>query len=150
MNPLELRKIILVGYRCEQPDVVVLDSRGMLVERTKAPWSATFAFWIPAPQPHKRCSGFTRVEQPAKHELEALRDGAIIEHVQEFTFPEGEPERELLKRGLLGIWEGLTADSLGLEFNNIPLDGSTKPIFQFTSVTKEKAPDGQSPISLHQ
>ena len=138
MNPLELRKIIQIGYRFDKPEAPpILDREGLPAEPVKEAFTATIAFWIPAPKPFQRCAGDTKVAGAYAHELQALQDGVIVEHVQDFTFPNGQPSMAEMRHRLLAVWEGLTAENLGVAFNNVPLDSSTRPIFQLTSITQE-------------
>lgn len=135
MNPLELRKIIQIGYRFDQLEAApLLGADGRNLEPVSQRYWGTFAFWVPAPQPFKRGKGVTMVPTVLPHELQALRDGAIIEHVQEFEFPK-EPPAWLLKQGLMKVWEALAVHSIGV-FQGAPQDHTTKPIFQFESVTE--------------
>lgn len=139
MNPLELRKIIQIGYRFEQSEAApILDARGAPLELVKQRYWATFAFWLPAPRPFRRSDGRSKVPDAKPFELQALRDGAIVEHVQEFEFPKQPPDW-LLTKGMMHVWEGLTADSLGMPFNGVPVDTTTRPTFQFKDVTKPKS-----------
>lgn len=144
MNPLELRKIIQIGYRFDKPnEAVLLASNGRNVVPVTTRYWGTFAFWLPAPKPFQRCAGETKVVGAFKHELEALRDGAIIEHVQEFEF-EQEPTMPELARVLMKVWEGLAADSLGVPISNVPIDTTTRPTIVITDVTPAKVVAAQS------
>lgn len=136
MNPLELRKIIQVGYRFDKPETApVLDSRGLPVTDVETPYTVTIAFWIPAREPYVRCSGSSKVIDVYPHERQALKDGAIFEHVQDFTFPKQPPEEKL--RGIfMPIWTALTQDSLGYLPNAPPQDHSGKVAIQFTPILK--------------
>lgn len=134
MNPLELRKIIQVGYRFAQPDSPpLLAANGLPASPVDVPYAASIVFWVPAKPPFQRCDGKTLVFDPRPFELEALREGAIVEHAQDFTFPRQPSDAEMIFR-LRAVWEALTLDSLGVLPNGAPEDRTTKPTIQFTAV----------------
>ncbi len=136
MNPLELRKIVQVGYSFIQPDGAgkpILDKDGLPAEAVQSAYTVTIAFWIPAPKPFKRCAGETKVVGAFPHELQALKDGAIFEHLQDFTFP-FQPTVEQMRATFMPIWDALTADSIGFRPNNVPVDKSEKMAYEFTAV----------------
>lgn len=140
MNPLELRKIVQVGYRFDNDGLPpLLDANGLPAKLQEARWWGTFAFWIPAPKPFQRCSGATKVVDARPFEVQALKDGAIIEHVQEFEFPK-QPELTALRGILLPVWDALTAHSLGFVPNAPPIDRSEKMTIEFTPVKEESTP----------
>jgi hypothetical protein len=92
VKTLEYRKIIQVGYRFAQPDSPpVLDAKGLPSTPVEQEYVASIVFWIPAKQPFQRSEGKTVVFDPRPFELEALRDGALLEHAQDFTFPRQPP-----------------------------------------------------------
>ncbi|HEX5864894.1 MAG TPA: hypothetical protein VF014_11690 [Casimicrobiaceae bacterium] len=133
MNVLELRKIIIVGFSVDAPDgPPLLGPNGLpIVLAAEYPVKLRVAFWIPMPAPHKRSEGKSEVIDPRAFELQALRDGAIEEHVQEFDFPK-QPSLDEARARLMPVWEGLTAHSLGILPNGAPQDRGTKPVIQFT------------------
>lgn len=134
MNPLEIRKIVQVGYRFDRPETApVLDARGLPVTAVETPYTVTIAFWIPAKKPYARCAGDSKVIDMYPHERQALKDGAIFEHVQDFTFPR-QPSIEELRRAFMPVWEALTLDSLGYLPNAPPQDHSGKTSIQFTPI----------------
>lgn len=146
MNPLELRKIVQIGYRFEQPvgaAPVILGGDGRNLEPAQQRYWGTYAFWLPAPKPFQRCAGETKVVGAFKHELEALRDGAIVEHVQEFEF-ESEPTIPEMARRLLPVWEALATENLGVPISNVPIDTTTRPTIVLTDVTPAKVVATQS------
>jgi hypothetical protein len=128
---LERRKIILIGRRYGAPPAALVT-----VASTRQTYQGTFAFWIPGPQPYKRCSGETRVIDATREEREALRAGIIFEHVQEFDFPNGEPPEWQLQQGMLKIWEALTKQALGFLPSNVPIDHSGKLAMSFTPIIR--------------
>jgi hypothetical protein len=131
MNPLELRKIILVGSS-EGPIAALAWTATGAAGVAGHPVTLRIAFWLPAPRPYKRCAGSTEVPSPFDFEVQALKDGAIIEHVQEFEFPE-QPSFEEMRRRLMPVWEGLTVESLGVLPNGAPEDHAPKFQIQFTA-----------------
>lgn len=136
MNPLEVRKIIQVGYRFAQPDSPpVLDAQGLPATPVDVPYTASIVFWVPAKPPFKRTAGKTAVFDPRPFELAALRDGAIVEHAQDFTFPRQPPNAEMAFR-LKVVWDALVLDSLGVLPNGAPEDHKTKPTIQFTAINE--------------
>jgi hypothetical protein len=137
VTPLELRKIIQVGYRFENPDSPpVLDAQGLPATPVTQPYTATIAFWIPGKAPFQRCAGETKVFEAREFERQALRDGAIVEHLQEFTFPV-QPSVEEMRRRLMPVWEALTQDRLGFVPNQAPVDLKPKLAMQFTAVCQQ-------------
>jgi hypothetical protein len=128
MNTLELRKIVQVGSS-EGPIAALVGSAN-----PGGPVTLRFAFWLPARRPYQRCAGDTVVPNVFDFEAQALRDGAIVEHVQEFTFPE-QPSLDEMRRRLVPVWEGLTVDSLGVLPNGAPQDNKPKLAVQFTAIT---------------
>lgn len=78
-------------------------------------------------------SGYTLVAEPFPFELQALRDGAIAEQIQDFTFPR-QPSLEEMRAHLMPHWERRTLASLGYLPNAAPQDHTTKPVIQFESV----------------
>ena len=55
MNPLEFRKILLVGYAFDAPlGAPMLDGDGLPLSVVNCPVRMRFAFWIPQGAPHKR------------------------------------------------------------------------------------------------
>ncbi len=134
MNPLELRKILLIGYRFDfDGNKPLLDARGMPTEPVSSKWWGTFAFWIPARSPFQRCDGETKATQALPHERQALRDGAIIEHVQEFEFAQ-QPGFEEMRARMMAVWEVLTEQELGFVPNAAPRDSSERLVIQYAPV----------------
>lgn len=134
MNTLELRKIVVVGYRFDCPDgAPLLGADGLPIDPRKHPIKIRVAFWVPAKPPFQRCAGATAVIDARTFEVQALRDGAMEEVVEEFTFPE-QPSVEEMRRRLMPVWEGLTVESLGIVPNGAPQDHKPKPVIQFTAV----------------
>jgi hypothetical protein len=134
MNPLELRKVIVVGASAAG-SVALVDRDGLPADPLKSPMVLRVAFWVPARPPHRRCAGATEVIDAKPFELQALKDGAIVEQVHELEFPE-QPTVDEMRRRLMPVWEGLTVDSLGVLPNGAPEDHATKPFIQFTAVTQ--------------
>ena len=133
MNTLELRKIVLIGCRFDCPEgAPLLDRDGLPADPRKHPVILRIVFWIPAKQPHRRCAGTTEVINALPFEVQALRDGAIVEHVQDFEFPE-QPSVAEMRRRLMPVWEGLTLEALGFVPNGAPLDDKPKLAMQFTA-----------------
>jgi hypothetical protein len=77
--------------------------------------------------------GYTLVAAPLAFELQALRDGAIAEQIQDFTFPR-QPSIDEMRAHLMPHWERRTLASLGYLPNQAPQDRATKPVIQFESV----------------
>lgn len=140
MNVCELRKIILIGMRFDlgEDGQPLLDGDGLPYKPVDHPVEMRFAFWIPAAAPHQRCAGTTETICARPFELQALKDGAIVEHCQWFKFPK-QPDVEEMRRRMMPVWEGLTADALGFLPNDAPLDLKPKFAIQFTAV---EAPHG--------
>lgn len=134
MNPLELRKIILIGYRFDCPDgAPLLDRDGLPIDPRKHPVKMRVAFWIPTKPPYQRGSGYTQVIEARPFEIQALKDGAIEEHVQEFTFEE-QPSLDVMRARLMPVWEALTVESLGVLPNAAPVDLKPKLAVQFSAL----------------
>lgn len=134
MNPLELRKIILIGYSVDA-DAPVLNRDGLPATLLERPMRIRFAFWVPAPRPYKRCAGHTETIGARPLELQALRDGAIEESIHEFDFP-AQPSLDEMRRRLMPVWEALALDSLGFVPNGAPQDRKPKLTLQFTAVNQ--------------
>src|ERR1700744_1081666 len=111
MNPLELRKIIGIGSDAPA-ESALLGRDGMPLRPLKRPVTLRVAFWIPMPPPYQRTAGESQVLEAMPFEIQALQDGAIEEHVQDFPFPE-QPSLDEMRRRLMPVWEGLTAANLG-------------------------------------
>jgi hypothetical protein len=136
VKTLEFRKIIQVGYRFAKPVCPpVLDAKGLPSTPVEQEYIASIVFWIPAKPPYQRCDGKTVVFDPRPHEVQALRDGALLEHAQDFTFPR-QPTVDEMARRLMPVWEALTKDSLGFLPNGAPEDHTTKSTIQFTAVNQ--------------
>lgn len=189
MNPLELRKILLVGYAFDAPaGAPLLDRDGLPIAPRQHPIRMRFAFWIPQRAPFQRrgvgttldylrsvvaakraaivgaaatplddvattaeeyagrhglhdhllaishqLEGYTLVAGAMPHELEALRAGAIVEQVQDFTF-DRQPSMEELRRHLMPHWEQRTLASLGELPNAAPVDNDPKPTLLFEAI----------------
>lgn len=135
MNPLELRKIIVIGSDAPA-DFTVLAANGLPASALKRPVTLRVAFWLPKPKPYQRtAAGTTQVLDARPFEIQALKDGAIEEHVQDFTFPE-QPSLDEMRRRLMPVWEGLTVESLGVLPNGAPEDHAPKLKIQFTAVNQ--------------
>ena len=133
MNPLELRKIVLIGFNVDAPDgPPLLGADGLPALLQPGEMTMRVAFWIPMPRPFKRSPGKSEVIDARSFELQALRDGAIEEHVQEFIF-EKQPTLEEARARLMPVWEGLTAQSLGQRPNGVPVDRSGRLSLQFST-----------------
>jgi hypothetical protein len=137
MNPLELRKIIIVGYRyADAPEgSSLLRADGSALTQLDKALTLEVCFWIPAPKPYKRGPGHTVVVGAMPHETQALRDGAIEELVVPLPFPCW-PDYDTQVRRLMPVWEGLTKQSLGFLPNAPPRDRTTKPALQFTATER--------------
>jgi len=136
---LELRKIVQVGYRFDSPEghKPVLNHLGLPTSKLSGQkYWATVVFWLPAPKPHKPGPGAGLVPNVYPHEREALRAGVLVEHVQEFEFPE-EPSAAELRRRLLPVWEALAMNELGSQFHGVPLDSTTPMSLQLSPVFQE-------------
>lgn len=134
MNPLELRKIIVIGMRADCPEgAPLLDRDGLPATALKTAVVIRVAFWIPAKRPYQRCAGDTQTICARPFELQALKDGAIEEVVEDFAFPE-QPSVDEMRRRLMPVWEGLTAERLGVLPNGAPEDHKPKLAIQFTAV----------------
>jgi hypothetical protein len=137
VNPFEFRKIIQVGYRFDQPDSPpLLAANGLPSTPVEVEYTASIVFWVPARPPFQRCEGKSVVFDARPFELAALRDGAIVEHAQDFTFPKQPSDAEMRFR-LKAVWDALVVDSLGVLPNGAPEDHKTKPSIQFTAVNQE-------------
>ncbi|HKY40763.1 MAG TPA: hypothetical protein VJN18_32735 [Polyangiaceae bacterium] len=189
-NPLELRKILLVGYQLDAPlGAPMLHGDGTPMGLRECPVRMRIAFWVPQAQPYRRREigtladflhhlasrrpqaaatvlaspaapldgnqgtliaymqrhqidlmqladaphAFTLVADPRPFELEALRDGAIVEQVQDFTFPRW-PSLEEQRRLLMPHWEQRTLASLGYLPHRAPEDHQPKPTIIYESV----------------
>lgn len=136
MHPLELRKVIQVGYRFARPDgPPLLAANGLPVDSVDREYTASIVFWVPAKPPFQRCEGKSVVFDARPFELDALRAGAIVEHAQDFTFPRQPSDAEMAFR-LKAVWDALALDSLGVLPNGAPEDHTTKPTIQFTAVNQ--------------
>lgn len=127
MSPLELRKIVVIGIAFVAPDgAPLLDGDGLPADPLKHPVKIRVAFWVPQKQPFQRCSGATSVAVGAlPFEVQALKDGAIVEQVQDFAFPR-QPSIEEMRRALMPHWERLTLASLGVVPNAPKVDKAPK------------------------
>jgi len=185
LNPLELRKIIIVGYEFDAPaGAPLLDADGLPVAAHQHPIRMRVTFWIPQRLPLKRRpvgtldeylrsvvaarpgatialqrpastlaaymrehgldhhlmglrekpAGYTLVADARPFELQALRDGAIEEQIQDFTFPR-QPSLDELRAHLMPHWEQRTLASLGYLPSRPPQDHDPKPLLQFASST---------------
>lgn len=134
MNPLELRKVVLVGLVFDAPDgAPLLDSQGYPVKPVEHPTRITCALWVPQPQPFRRGPRESCVVAIRDFELDALADGAIKEEVVEVRCDRMPHDYELA--GLfMPIWEELTVKALGFLPNQPPQDGDPKPVVQFAAV----------------
>jgi hypothetical protein len=73
------------------------------------------------------------VASPLQFELDALRDGAIEEQVQDFTFPR-QPSVEEMRLHLMPHWERRTLASLGYLPNRPLEDHKPKPVIIYESI----------------
>lgn len=134
MNPLELRKIIVVGTRFDCPDgAPLLGADGLPASPLKHPIKMRVVFWVPVKPPFQRGDGRTQTICARPFEIQALKDGAIEEVVEDFTFPE-QPSIEEMRRRLMPVWEGLAVDSLGVLPNGAPRDDKPNLAVQFAAV----------------
>jgi hypothetical protein len=132
MNPLTLRKLILIGIE-STGTAPLLNSQGMPATPLDRPVKMRIAMWIPQPTPFQRCEGTTAVPGAMPHELQALRDGAIVEEIFDFNYPK-QPTLDTLRRELLPIWEKRTLEVLGFVPNDAPIDRDPKPEIRFSAV----------------
>jgi len=134
---LEYRKIILIGYFVDAPKgPPLLNREGLPASQHEQPGRLKIAFWIPGKFPFQRCAGATEVVNVFPFEKQALRDGAIFEHVQEFPF-ERMPTIEEMRCRLMPVWEALVVQHLGHLPNAPPRDMKPKLSIQFTAVEEE-------------
>jgi hypothetical protein len=128
VNPLELRKVLIVGCRFDAPDgAPMLDKDGLPLGLLDCPMHYQIAFWIPAPRgKFKRTDGATKAKGAYPWEVQALRDGAIVEQVIEVTF-DRQPTPDEMRRCLVPIWEELTVQRGGY-INGVPIDKDPKPL----------------------
>src|ERR1700744_3996624 len=132
MNPLELRKIIGIGSDAPA-ESALLGRDGMPLRPVKRAVTMRVAFWIPMPAPYQRTAGESQVLETMPFEIQALKEGAIEEHVQDFTFPKQPSKDEMLRR-LMPVWEGLTAANLDAAPNGAPVARDTKQALQFSAI----------------
>lgn len=139
MNPLELRKIVIVAYAFDAPDgAPVLDAQGLPLAPVECPVKFRVAFWVPAKQPFQRCDGATVVGDARPFEIQALKDGAIVEELQDFTFPRQPTMPELVKH-LMPHWEKRTVSRLGVLPNAPPVDTDPKPRIEWVGTGRSDA-----------
>ena len=134
MNPLELRKVVLVGLVFDAPDgAPLLDAQGYPVKPVEHPTRITCALWVPQRPPFQRGPRESCVLEIRDFELDALAAGAIKEEVAEVRCDRMPHDYELA--GLfLPIWEERTLLALGYLPNKPPQDDDPKPTVMFEAV----------------
>ncbi len=76
---------------------------------------------------------FTFVASPTPYELQALRDGVIVEQIQDCTFAR-QPSVPELRKLLMPHWEQRVVASLGYLPNRAPEDHAPKPTIIYESI----------------
>lgn len=84
-------------------------------------------------QTAEQLHAYTMVAAPTMYELQALRDGVIVEQVQDFTFPR-QPSLPDLRRLLWPHWEQRVHAAIGSVPLLPPKDFAPKPTILYTPV----------------
>lgn len=152
MNPLELRKTILVGLQFASSETPpLIDPDGLPVVPIAGNVVARVVLWVPQKAPYQRrgvavspgadvrdklcdpLEGFTLVHDVRPFELQALKDGAIAEEVYDFQYPR-QPTIAELRSDVHPAWEKRTLETIGYLPNRPPIDNDPKLGVLFTSV----------------
>lgn len=157
MNPIEFRKVILVGLQYARPHGPYLSGPdGLPLRPIEGSVVARIVFWVPQKPPYQRrgitpvhldptpkerlqdpLEGYTLVANVFPHELQALRDGALVEEVYDFQYPR-KPSNEQLRKDTTPIWEKRCRETLGFVPNGAPLDDDPRFTILFTGVAVPK------------
>jgi hypothetical protein len=152
MNPFEFRKTILIGLAFAAPDLPpLIGADGLPLTPIPGQVVVRVAFWIPQAQPYQRrgvrihpnatvsdrlsdpLEGCTLVWDTKPFELQAMRDGALVEEIYDFQYPQ-QPTIEQLRNDVHPIWEKRTLETLGYLPNGAPIDRDPKLGVIFTAV----------------